>query len=94
MDDEGRVFLTAEQAEAMLADGDTVHTFRRADFFLIGADWQRQAVVEYLRSGRPELAGPGATATGHGLACTDADGSVVFFATRRPNLGEAGDESA
>lgn len=62
-----RVFLTFEEAEAMLPDGDTIHTFASSTGMVIGADWDRKSVLELLKTGKPELAGDMATSMGHGL---------------------------
>lgn len=75
-----RVELTAEEAIAMLPDGETVHTFRGGGMLLLGADWDRAEILELIRNHLCELAGPGATAMGHGLYVHD--GSGLFVATR------------
>lgn len=62
-----RVFLTYEEAEAMLPDGDTIHTFAGGGMMLIGADWDRKSVLELFKTGKPELAGEMATSMGHGI---------------------------
>ena len=38
----GRIFLTVEQAESVLPDGDSIHTFFNTGFGLLGADWSRK----------------------------------------------------
>ena len=76
-----REFLTFEQAEAMLPDGDVIHTFRNPGAnALIGADWPRADVLQKLRDGKPELAGGMATRMGHGLVVHD--GSWLYIATK------------
>lgn len=77
MSDE-RTFYTAEEAEAMLPDGEKVHTFRG----MIGADWPRERIVEVLRKHRPERSGPMARGMGHGLYVCD-DLGPLFIQTRR-----------
>lgn len=62
-----RVFLSYEEAEAMLPDGDTIHTFASNGMMIIGADWDRKDVLNLLKTGKPELAGDMATGMGHGL---------------------------
>jgi len=82
METDERVYLTYEQAAAMLPDGDTVHAFRNTGPVLLGADWDRASVLEVLRTGRPELAGEQATSMDHGLVAWDEHGPV-FFETRK-----------
>jgi hypothetical protein len=68
-DDPDRKFLTPEAAEAMLPDGDTVHTILNGTpGVLIGADWDRQNVLDLFRTYKPEIAGPMARGMNHGIA--------------------------
>jgi hypothetical protein len=78
---EGRVFISADQAIAMLPDGDEIHTFRSAGSCLIGADWPRAKLIAELRASKPELAGEQATAMKHGL-CLFQGGSPLFIRTK------------
>jgi hypothetical protein len=71
-----REFLTYEQAVAMLPDGDTIHTFLNPGAVLIGADWDREQVLDLLKTGKPELAGEMATRMDHGLAVVRENGPV------------------
>jgi hypothetical protein len=82
MDTNERVKLTAEQAIAMLPDGEQIHTFRNpAPSLMIGADWDRADVVKAIRKHGVELSGEAATAAGYGLALFD--GSWLFIKTRK-----------
>ncbi|MBP8293900.1 MAG: hypothetical protein KAX65_14075 [Caldilineaceae bacterium] len=81
VDENGREFLSFDEALALLADGDMIHTFRAAGPVLIGGDWDRDAIIAALRQGEPERTGPMASAMKHGLALTDAHG-VLFIATK------------
>jgi hypothetical protein len=76
-----RVFLTAEQAIAMLPDGDTIHTFRSTGFALLGCDFRRDEVLAIIERGKCELAGDIATGMGHGLAINY--GSWLFVETKK-----------
>lgn len=78
---EQRITLTAEQAIALLPDGDTVHTFRSTTMCLIGADWSRDKLIEALQSGRIEIGGEQCRAVYHGLVL-HIDG-WLFIETRR-----------
>ena len=82
-----RVYLSYDEAAALLPDGDEIHTFVEAGPALIGADWDRESVLELLKIGLPELAGEGAKSLGHGLVAfrTVKDGarfSPIFIQTR------------
>jgi len=85
MSEEERVILTAEQAIAMLPDGDNAHTFL-GNGFLVGADWKKQDVVDALkRSIRIELSGPLATSMGHKICFWDGprdNGRWYFVETK------------
>lgn len=78
-----RVFLTPEQAIAMLPEGDEIHTFVNPAGMLVGADWSRTSIEKAIReTDRRELAGSLATGMGHGLLINDG-GRLVFIATRK-----------
>lgn len=82
-----RTQLTAEQAEAMLPEGDYVHTFVNAAGILLGADWERESVLKRFRDGTkqpPELAGAIATSMNHGICFWDGD-HWVFVETKPTN---------
>ena len=83
MDEMEKTILSAEQAEAMLADGEDVHAFVNPGVnVLLGADWGREEVLQYLKTATSiELAGPAATRMKHGLA-VHGDRGLVFFATK------------
>lgn len=76
-------YLTAEQAIAMLPDGDEIHTYMNpAVDVLAGANWSRERVVELIESGAQcGLAGPLATRMGHGLVVMHETGPL-FVETR------------
>jgi len=78
---EDRVFLTFEEAEKMLPDGDWVHTFRGGGNMMIGADWKREDVLSVMKTSKPELSGEMATSMGHGLVFEDKFG-FVFVQTK------------
>lgn len=74
------VILTADEALAMLPEGETVHTVR-GQHIPIGADWSRADIVQAIRENQVELSGPITTAMGHWMAFRDKFG-WVFVATR------------
>lgn len=82
MTEEKREFLTFDQAVAMLPDGDEIHTFRSNGFALLGTDWPRAQILEAIRNGKPELAGPLATSMGHGLLVHTA-GVPLFIEVKK-----------
>lgn len=81
MSDDGRTFLTAKQAIAMLPEGDYVHTFRDGIGMLIGADWSRKDLIKAIKKAKPELAGEMATNMKHGLVIFD-DHGPLFIQTK------------
>lgn len=77
-----RVFLTAEEALAMLPDGEYIHVLDNPHPGVIsGADWKRDDVLSLIENNICELAGPMATSMGHGLAVGGDDG-VWFVQTK------------
>lgn len=78
MDD--RVFLTYEEAVAMLPPGsDYIHTFRsRIPGIFVGAQIERGGILNKLRDLKPELAGEVATNMGHGLVVIDDHGPLFI----------------
>ena len=77
--------LTYDEAVALLPDGDSIHTFLDGGISLIGADWDRPAILALLREAHPEIevTGPAAQSMGHGMAAYRADGTPVFIETRK-----------
>ena len=86
MSDEERVFLTADEAIAMLPDRDVIHTF----LGFIGADWDRQDVVDLINNAPEngiELAGGMAAALDHKIACFSEDrGRYIFIETKPSDI--------
>lgn len=61
-----RRYITADEAIKLLPEGDTIHTFVNIPMGLIGADWDRQEVIEKLRgSDKIEITGEQARSLGH-----------------------------
>ncbi len=83
MNDE-REFISLERAVSMLPDGEDVHTFRQGGPALIGADWDRNALIKHLskHADKIELSGEMATSMKHGIAVIDEHGPL-FIATRQ-----------
>lgn len=75
-----RIFLTPEQAETMLPEGDTVHCYRNPNGMLIGADWDRADVIKAFATAREiEIGGQGCRAVRHPLVVTQTDNRAMFF---------------
>lgn len=89
-DTSDRVFLSYDDAVALLPDGEEIHTFvNPSNNMLVGADWSREHILELLKTGAPELAGDAATSMGHGLVAfrvVDMEKEVkrdpIFIATK------------
>lgn len=71
-----RVVLSPIEAEAMLPEGEMIHTFRQAGYALIGADWERSEIIKAFQTCKPQLAGEQATAMKHGIVFFDDYGAV------------------
>jgi len=80
-DKQEKVFLTAEQAVALLPDSDDIHVFLNPGGMLIGADWSRAEAIKMLHRGKCQLGGDMCMRMGHGLVCHDK-GANHFVKTR------------
>lgn len=83
-------YLTSEQAISLLPEGDYIHTLY-GGFALIGADWERQEVINKLKSvDKIEIAGDVARNIGHGLAVYNDDAQyfsdILFVETDKKKL--------
>lgn len=75
--------LSLDEAVALLPSEGRIHTFTNPAGMLLGADWDREKILDLLRTGRPELSGEQATASGHGIVAFRGN-DPVFIETRRP----------
>lgn len=70
-----KTYLTKEQAIPVLPNGGTNHTFYNPGFGLVGADWERDDILDKIeKSDIVELTGPGARGMGHGIHDLDESG--------------------
>lgn len=74
---ENRIMLLSHEVDAMLVDGDIIHTYRDAGNMFIGCELERATVLEMARRHGAELSGEMATSMRHGLAVYD--GKVPVF---------------
>lgn len=87
---DGKIYLTTEEAIALLPKGDTIHTFYSTGICLVGGDWDRADILQKLTEvDKIEIAGKQARSMGHGLAAYN-DGEnltdVVFIETDKAKL--------
>lgn len=65
---EERVFLSYDDAVAMIPDKGTVHVFTNPGIgILVGSDWERESILKVLAECNPELSGQVATEMKHGI---------------------------
>lgn len=88
---EKRKFVSVDEAINLLPEGDEIHTFYNCGNSLIGADWDRQGVIDKLNaSDKIELTGMQARSIGHGLAVYNNDtkwqSEVLFIETDKDKL--------
>lgn len=88
-----RRILTVEEAISLLPDGESVHTFINGGFGLMGADWNREEIIDRIRGAeRREITGPMARGMGHGLVLypTNAkyQSDLLFVETDKARLDE------
>lgn len=76
-----RLIITAEQAEALLPDGEYVHNLVNPAGMLVGCDFGRDDAIAALQSAEQiEIGGEACRGMGHGLVVW-ADDKHSFFAT-------------
>lgn len=76
-----KLVLTAEQAIALLPDGEYVHNFAQGGMALIGCDYSREDAISALNAASLiEMAGPSAMALEHPIATWDPNDRLTFFA--------------
>jgi len=90
--DDDKELITLEEAIKRLPAGDTVHTFRQGGLCLIGADHERDRLIEAMRTAPEiEVTGPAAQAMNHGLAIRDEHGWLFIetanATSHRPPVG-------
>ena len=64
-----RQFITPEQALSILNEGEEIHTFRNPNGMLLGADWDRQNVIDEINKEGAvlEIGGETCRKMNHGL---------------------------
>jgi hypothetical protein len=83
MSDERRA-VSLEEALARIGDGEHIHTFRSSAIALIGADWERERLIEEIKKRGVEDSGPSATAMRHTLVMFDEAGPLFIEAAPAP----------
>lgn len=70
--------LAFDDAVKLLPQGEQVHTFRQCGLALVGADWDREELLDAMsKSDVIQVTGPLAQRMGHGLAINS--GGVLFI---------------
>ena len=86
-------YITYDEAVSLLPDGDYVHTFYNQPWGLMGADWNKEEILEKLRkSDFIELTGAQARAMNHGMCAynknTKWQSEVLFIETDADRLAK------
>ncbi len=74
-----RKVVPIEEAIARIGDREYVHTFLSNSFALLGADHERDSLIEKMRQLGVEESGASASAMGHTLVIVDYDPSPLFI---------------
>lgn len=79
-----RVRLTADELDALMPEGERVHTFQQVTGILLGCDMRREEILRYARDplGCVELAGAVATEMNHGAVLFHPDMRDTFIETK------------
>lgn len=79
--------LTAEEALALLPDGEVIHTFRG----IFGADWSRHEVIKLINDAELLQRSSGFhLRNGHGLAAREVGGRWIYIETKDAGEGQEG----
>lgn len=90
MSDE-RKFITPQQAESLLMDGENIHTFVNPNAnILIGADWSREEIVSLFNkhSDKIEIGGDACRSMGHGIVVWRSSDSPLFIESDKDKLNQ------
>lgn len=77
-----RVVLSKTEAIEMLPDTEKIHTFRQCGPMLLGADWDKENIIETINNHDVEITGEQAQSMGHGIALHD-DKGWLFIETKK-----------
>ena len=79
--------ITLNEAIALLPNSEEIHTFRSGGWALIGCDWSKENILEYLEKHKEaiELSGDRARSMNHGLVLFDNSGAL-FIKTDKEKL--------
>lgn len=80
--DEEKKLLTYEQAIAMLPDGESIHTLRNFYSGLIESDWDREKLLDAIKTGQPQIGGYMSRKIGHGLVIFTGE-EQLFIETKK-----------
>lgn len=77
--DKDKTIITVDEAMELIGPSERIHTYRSGGIMLIGADWDREAIIEGLKNAKGEgieVAGPQARSMNHAIAFFDDQGAV------------------
>ena len=87
---DGKKYLNAEEAIALLPESEIIHTFYSTGICLVGGDWDRADILHKLTEvDRIEIAGHSARSMEHGLAAYNNGArleDVLFIETDKAKL--------
>ena len=88
---EERRYLTIDEAQSLLPDGDEIHTFIQQGYAIIGADWSREDIIGQIKKCQVrEITGPAARGMNHGLVLYNKDAKfqsdLLFVETDKAKL--------
>ena len=87
---DGKKYLNAEEAIALLPETELIHTFYSTGICLVGGDWDRADILQKLTEvDRIEIAGDSARSMKHGLAAYNNGArleDVLFIETDESKL--------
>ncbi len=96
MSDDDKTILTPEEAESLLAEGDTVHNYANpGPGMMVGCDYERADAIAAIKAASLlEIGGPGCKAMRHALVVHDKNGRYTFFETDAAKVAAMEDAKA
>lgn len=80
MNDDIQIILTPEQAEALLPEGDTMHSMSGGGFVIVGCNHSRENTIKAFRSAlQIEIGGPACKSMKHPIVVWDRNDHCVFY---------------
>jgi hypothetical protein len=87
MKEQEKRFLTTQEAESLLNDCDSIHTFRNTSGILLGCDNSRSFILEKINDAKTlQVGGDSCRSLKHALVVEEKNGQLLFVETNEEKL--------